>query len=428
MFLQSLCRTVPSSRARDAGRDDRTIRRCSRAGARPRPAGTALVARRRRLPGLRPELRRRGTATGSAISPVSAPSCRTCASSASTRSGSTPGTRRRSPTTATTSSTTARSTPRSGRSTEAEELIAEARELGIRTIVDVVPNHVSSEHRWFRGGARIAARLAGARAVLVSTGPGRGRRPPPNGWQSIFGGSAWTRSRQTASGTCTSSRPSSPISTGRTRTSGPSTRTCCASGSTVASPACASTRRRCSSRIRSSARRRPIRRRVSTPSWIATSCTRSTARWRAIADSYDEPRVLVGEIWLPDAERLARYLRPDELHTAFNFDFLACPWEPGRLRASIESALAVARARRRTDDLGALQPRRHAAGHALRARRHVVLVRGEARGNPDRSRARHAPRPRGRAALDGAARLDVRLPGRGARTARGRGHPGRAPA
>jgi alpha-glucosidase len=45
-------------------------------------------------------------------------------------------------------------------------------------------------------------------------------------------------------------------------------------------------------------------------------------------------------VWLADAERLARYLRPDELHTAFNFDFLTCPWERGRLRASIESALA----------------------------------------------------------------------------------------
>jgi alpha-glucosidase len=64
-------------------------------------------------------------------------------------------------------------------------------------------------------------------------------------------------------------------------------------------------------------------------------------RWRAIADGYAEKRVLVGEIWLPDAERLARYLRPDELHTAFNFDFLACPWEPGPMRSSIESALAA---------------------------------------------------------------------------------------
>jgi alpha-glucosidase len=62
-------------------------------------------------------------------------------------------------------------------------------------------------------------------------------------------------------------------------------------------------------------------------------------RWRAIADSYPEPRLLVGEVWLPDPDRFARYLRPDELHTAFNFDFLACPWEPGPMRTSIESAL-----------------------------------------------------------------------------------------
>jgi alpha-glucosidase len=63
-------------------------------------------------------------------------------------------------------------------------------------------------------------------------------------------------------------------------------------------------------------------------------------RWREVADGYDEPRVLVGEVWLPDAERLARYLRPDELHTAFNFDFLACPWSSHALRATIESSLA----------------------------------------------------------------------------------------
>jgi alpha-glucosidase len=50
--------------------------------------------------------------------------------------------------------------------------------------------------------------------------------------------------------------------------------------------------------------------------------------------------VLVGEVWLADAGRLARYLRPDEMHTAFNFDFLSCPWEPARLRGSIESTLA----------------------------------------------------------------------------------------
>src|SRR6185295_7590940 len=40
--------------------------------------------------------------------------------------------------------------PAFGDLAEAEALIAEARSFGIRTIVDVVPNHVSSEHPWFR--------------------------------------------------------------------------------------------------------------------------------------------------------------------------------------------------------------------------------------------------------------------------------------
>ena len=61
--------------------------------------------------------------------------------------------------------------------------------------------------------------------------------------------------------------------------------------------------------------------------------------WRAVADSYDPPRVLVGEIWLADPERFARYLRPDEIHTAFNFDLMARPWLAAELRESIQTTL-----------------------------------------------------------------------------------------
>ncbi|BDZ46289.1 hypothetical protein GCM10025866_21980 [Naasia aerilata] len=61
--------------------------------------------------------------------------------------------------------------------------------------------------------------------------------------------------------------------------------------------------------------------------------------WRAVADSYPGARILVGELWLPDIDRFAKYLRPDELHTAFNFDFLARPWQAEELRASIDSTL-----------------------------------------------------------------------------------------
>jgi alpha-glucosidase len=63
-------------------------------------------------------------------------------------------------------------------------------------------------------------------------------------------------------------------------------------------------------------------------------------RWRAIADSYDEPRVLVGEVWMPDVERFVRYLRPDELHTAFNFGYLTTPWRADEMRKTIEETVA----------------------------------------------------------------------------------------
>ena len=62
--------------------------------------------------------------------------------------------------------------------------------------------------------------------------------------------------------------------------------------------------------------------------------SRATAAWRAVADEYPG-RVLIGEIWLADAARLARYLRPDELHTVFNLEL-------GTHRARAAALLTIA--------------------------------------------------------------------------------------
>ena len=150
-------------------------------------------------------------------------------------------------------------------------------------------------------------------------------------------------------------------------------------------------------------------------------------RWRAIADSYDEPRVLVGEVWLPDAERFARYLRRDELHTAFNFDFLACPWEPGPMRASIRSALA---AHAPVDAPATWVLSNHDVTRPVtRYGRADTSFAFETKreGTPtDLARGRHRARAAALAG-DGAARFDVHLPGRGARAAGGGEHSARAP-
>ena len=151
--------------------------------------------------------------------------------------------------------------------------------------------------------------------------------------------------------------------------------------------------------------------------------------WRAIADGYAGGRILIGEIWLPDAERFARYLRPDEMHTAFNFDFLACPWEPGRLRACIDATLAA------HAPVGApatwVLSNHDVTRHVTRYGREDTKFEFAAKRarHPDVDLELGTRRARAAAlltlALPG---RGLHLPGRGARPARGGGHPGRGAA
>ncbi|MDE3130362.1 MAG: glycoside hydrolase family 13 protein, partial [Acidobacteriota bacterium] len=223
---------------------------------------------------------------------------------------------------------------------EAERLITEARALGIRTIIDIVPNHISSEHPWFREALASAAGSPARERFWFRDGRGEHGELPPNDWQSIFGGSAWTRIADGQWYLHLFAPEQPDLNWERPEV--------WAEHEDI---------------LRFWFERGVAGVRIDSAALLVKDPQLSPEpadpgpgehpftdrdglhdiyrRWRAIADSYEEPRVLVGEVWLPDAERFARYLRPDELHTAFNFDFLACPWEPGPLRSSIESALAA---------------------------------------------------------------------------------------
>src|SRR6185436_9478798 len=61
--------------------------------------------------------------------------------------------------------------------------------------------------------------------------------------------------------------------------------------------------------------------------------------WRRLAESYSGDRVLVGEVVFSDQSRVAPYLRPDELHMAFNFSLVFQPWDADGIRASIDESL-----------------------------------------------------------------------------------------
>ena len=81
--------------------------------------------------------------------------------------------------------------PRLGTLDDFDRMCTAAHEAGIKVIVDIVPNHTSTEHPWFKDA--LAAEPGSAERDRYIFRPGRGDAGelPPNGWQSTFGGSAW---------------------------------------------------------------------------------------------------------------------------------------------------------------------------------------------------------------------------------------------
>jgi alpha-glucosidase len=76
---------------------------------------------------------------------------------------------------------------------EFDRLVADAKRHGIRILMDVVPNHCSSDHEWFRAALAAGPGSPERERFYFRDGKGPGGAEEPNNWRSIFGGSAWTR-------------------------------------------------------------------------------------------------------------------------------------------------------------------------------------------------------------------------------------------
>ena len=108
------------------------------------------------------------------------------------------------------------------------------------------------------------------------------------------------------------------------------------------------------------------------PMWDQPGVHDIYRRWRKVTDSYavegqDADRILCAEAWVTPLESLALYVRPDELHQSFNFPFLVSPVDRPELRDDDHRVARGRRAVRRPADLGAVQPRRRAPRLAARA-------------------------------------------------------------
>lgn len=234
---------------------------------------------------------------------------------------------------------------------EAEKLIAEAHELGLRIILDVVPNHGSDAQQWFADA--LAAPPGAPERDRYIFRPGRGAHGelPPNNWVSEFGGPAWSRAAgpdgQPGEWYLHLFTPGQPdFNWGN-----PDVRAEFedvlrfwfdrgVDGFRIDSavllakdPAMADYEPGAPGEAGDAGV-------AGVHPFVDRDEVHDVYRaWRRIADSYPGDRVLIGEVWLPDMERTTRYLRPGELQTVFNFDFLRCPWDGTVLRSVIDTTL-----------------------------------------------------------------------------------------
>jgi alpha-glucosidase len=230
--------------------------------------------------------------------------------------------------------------PAFGTLADADALIAEGHALGIRTIIDIVPNHCSDQHRWFQAALAAPPGSAERDRFWFRPGCGDGGDLPPNSWRSIFGGPAWTR---TISPDGTPGEwylhlfaPEQPDF----NWANPEVRAEFEDILRFWFDRGVDGIRIDSAALLTKDPRLPETEPGDPSAYTDRDDVHDIYRsWRAVAGEYSG-RVLIGEIWLPDANRFARYLRPDELHTVFNFPYLCCPWDAVRLREVIDSTLA----------------------------------------------------------------------------------------
>ncbi|MEU9103101.1 alpha-amylase family glycosyl hydrolase [Streptomyces xanthophaeus] len=226
---------------------------------------------------------------------------------------------------------------------DADDLVRAAHDLGLRVLVDVVPNHTSDQHPWFR--AALAGDPAARERYHFRPGRGDGGGQPPNDWESVFGGPAWTRTPDGA-WYLHLFAPEQPdlnwedpevaaefasvlrfwldlgidgfridVAHGMVKAPGLPDLGHGAQATLIGSQAL--------------------------PFFDQDGVHAIHRSWRRLLDSYEGERIGVAEAWAPSSERLALYVRPDELHQAFNFRFLKCPWDADAMRTVIDGSLAA---------------------------------------------------------------------------------------
>lgn len=226
--------------------------------------------------------------------------------------------------------------PTFGTLADFDRLLAEAHRRDIRVIVDLVPNHTSDAHPWFREAR--SSRSSPKRDWYVWADPDQ-RGGPPNNWIAIFGErrSAWTLDPATGQYYMHHFLPQQPDlnwwNDDVRRAIDDVMRFWLERGVDgfrvdVAHGLVKDELLRNNPRLFAKRRRKR--------NWDLDEVHEIHRRWRRVLDEYRD-RMAVGEVTTDSLARLVRYYGDDdELQMPFNFHFLGQPWEPERFRTVVE--------------------------------------------------------------------------------------------
>lgn len=245
--------------------------------------------------------------------------------------------------------------PMFGSLADAEQLIATASGLGLRVIVDLVPNHTSDEHVWFQDALDAPPGSPQRDRYMFRDGRGRRGAERPNNWRSVFGGPAWTRVTE-ADGTpgqwylhlFDAKQPDLNWANPEVREEfhdilrfwldrGVAGFRVDVAHGLVKSERLPDWDLSMELLGASEGAERP-------PMWDQDGVHEIYRGWRKVLDTYPGERMLVAEAWVDPPQRLANYVRGDEMHQAFNFSFLVAPWAAQAQRAAIGASLAAGEA------------------------------------------------------------------------------------
>ncbi|MER5948005.1 glycoside hydrolase family 13 protein [Streptomyces sp. NPDC001904] len=237
--------------------------------------------------------------------------------------------------------------PMYGTLLDADAVIRDAHALGLRIIVDLVPNHSSDQHEWFKRAVAEGPSSPLRDRYHFRPGKGESGELPPNDWESIFGGPAWTRLPD-GDWYLHLFAPEQPDLNWEHPAVADEFRSILrfwldmgVDGFRI-DVAHGLIKAQGLPDLGGGDQLKLLGNDVM-PFFDQDGVHEVYRSWRTILDEYDGERIFVAEAWTPTVERTANYVRPDELHQAFNFQYLGAPWEADELRKIIDTSLDAMR-------------------------------------------------------------------------------------